>query len=60
MSKTISNHFLYICLTGGEDGAKAYNIFEAIENEFTINDLPWSNCISLSVNNCSTMMLRTF
>ena len=51
-SKTISNHFLDVCLTGGEDGAK--KIFEALENKFTKNDLHWSNCISLSVNNCST------
>ena len=34
-SKTISNHFLYMCLTGGEDVAKEYKIFEAIENIFT-------------------------
>ena len=45
-----------MCLTGGEDGAKAYRIFEAIENKFTKYDLPWSNCISSSVDNCSTMI----
>ena len=40
----------------GEDGAKAYKIFEVIENKFAINDLLWSNFISLSVDNCSTMI----
>ena len=55
-SKSISNHFLDICLTGGEDGAKAYKIFDAIENEVTKSDFPWSNCTNLSVDNCSTMI----
>ena len=38
-SKTIPNHFLDMCLTGGEDGAKAYKIFDAIKNKFSKNDL---------------------
>ena len=30
-SKTVSEHFYSMCLTDGENGGKAYKIFEMIE-----------------------------
>ncbi len=43
-------------LTEGEDGAKAFKIFEAIEEKFTRDSMLWSNCVSLSIDNTNTMI----
>ena len=55
-SKTVTNHFFDMCLTKGEDGAKAYKIFEAIEETFTRDSMLWTNCVSLSIDNTNTMI----
>ena len=33
--KTVTNHFFDMCLTEEEHGAKAFKIFEAIDEKFT-------------------------
>ena len=55
-SKTITNHFFDMCLTSGEDGAKAFAIFDAIDKCFTKDEMPWSNCVCLSVDNTNAMI----
>ena len=57
-SETVTNHFFSMCLTEGEDCCKAYKIFEAIENAFDEDSIPWYNCVSLSVDNTNTMIGR--
>ena len=57
-SKTVTNHFFDMCLTEGEHGAKAFKIFEAIEEKFTKDSMLWSNCVSLSIDNTNTMIGR--
>ncbi len=55
-SKNVSSHFYNMCLTEGEDGAKAKAIFVAIDENFIKDKLPYENCVSLSVDNTSTMV----
>ena len=50
-SKTVTNHIFDMCLTEGEHGAKAFKIFEAIEEKFVNDSMLWSNCVSLSTDN---------
>ena len=57
-SNTVTNHFFDMCLTEGEHGAKAFKIFEAIEEKFTKDSMLWSNCVSLSIDNTNTMIGR--
>ena len=57
-SETVTNHFFSMCLTEEEDCCKAYKIFEAIENAFDENSIPWYNCVSLSVDNTNAMIGR--
>ena len=45
-----------MCLTESVDGAKAKTIFEAIDEKFTNDRLPYDNCVSLSVDNASAMI----
>ena len=54
-SKTVSEHFFSMCLTEGEDAGKALRLFEAIEESFEANEIPWNNCASLSVDNTNAM-----
>ena len=39
-----------------EHRAAAENIFAAIENSFDLGNIPFQNCVSLSVDNASTMV----
>ena len=43
-SETVTNHFFSMCFTEGEGCCKAYKIFEAIENAFDEDSIPWYNC----------------
>ena len=43
-----------MCLTSGADGSTAESIFTAIDEVFTKNQIPWENCVSLSVDNTNT------
>ena len=55
-SKTVTNHFFDMCLTQGEHSAKAYKIFEAIDEKFANESMPWNNCVSLSIDNTNAMI----
>ena len=57
-SKTARDQFFNMCLTEGVDSAKSYKIFEAIEASFGKEDMPWSNCVALSVDNTNAMVGR--
>ena len=39
-SKTVRSHFFDMCLTEGEDAAKASTIFAATEEHFIADDMP--------------------
>jgi hypothetical protein len=54
-SKVVTDHFFNMCITEGEDCCKAFKIFESIEKCF---NMPWSNCVSLSVDNTNSMVGR--
>ena len=54
--KTVTTYLVDKCLTSGADGSTAEGIFTAIDEVFTKNQIPWENCVSLSVNNTSTMI----
>ena len=45
-----------MCLTEGEDAGKALKLFEAIEESFEADEIPWNNCASLSVDNTNAMV----
>lgn len=55
-SKKVTNHFFDICTTTGEDCGKAYAIFDAINSKFDEDSVPWSNAVSLSVDNTNAMI----
>ena len=55
-SKITTDHCFDTRLTEGKDRAKACKIFESIAKKFSESDIPWSNCISLSVDNTSTVI----
>ena len=55
-SKTVTNHFLDMCLTSGTNCSTAEGIFTAIDEAFEKNKIPWENCVSLSVDNTNTMI----
>ena len=44
-----------MCLTEGEDAAKASTIFSVIEERSVADDMPWNNYVSLSVDNTNAM-----
>ena len=57
-SKTVNDHFFNMCLTEGEDSDKSYKISEAIAASFEKDDMPWDNCVALSVDNANAMIGR--
>ena len=54
--KTVSEHFFSMCLTEGEDTGKASKLFEAIEESFEADEIPWNNCASLNIDNTNAMV----
>ena len=55
-SKTVSEHFFSMCLNEEEDAGKVSKLFEAIEESFEADEIPWNNCASLSVDNTNAMI----
>ena len=49
----VCTKFLDMCLTSGTDAGTAEKIFEAMEDALISRDIPWENCIGLSVDNTS-------
>ena len=45
-----------MCLTEGEEAGKDSKLFEAIEESFEADEIPWHNCASLSVDNTNAMV----
>ena len=43
-------------MTKEEDAGKASNFFEAIEESFEADEIPWNNCASLSIDNTNAMV----
>ena len=43
-------------MTKEEDAGKASNFFEAIEESFEADEIPWNNCASLSIDNTNAMI----
>ena len=54
-SKKVTTHFLDMCVTEGEGGSTAACIFKSIQTKFDEFELPWSMCVSLSVDNTNSM-----
>ena len=52
----VTNHFFNMCLTEGEDAAKASVIFVAVEQCSESENMPWNNCVSLSVDNTNAII----
>ena len=50
-SKKMTSHFFDMCLTSGVDGATAAAIFSVIDEKFESHEIPWEDCVSLSVEN---------
>ena len=57
ISETVTSHF-YMCVTFGEAGARAASIFDAVNNKFGADSMPWENAVSLSVDNANAMIGR--
>lgn len=54
----VSTKFLDMCLTSGTDAGRAEAIFEAMDGALTSREIPWQNCIGLSVDNTSVNIGR--
>ena len=52
----VCTRFLDMCLTSGNDAGTAEKIFQAMEQAITSRNIPWNNCIGLSVDNTSVNM----
>ena len=50
-NKKVTSHFFDMCLTSGVDGATAAAIFSVIDEKFESHEIPWEDCVSLSVEN---------
>ena len=55
--KIVTTHFADMCLTSGAAGSTAEGIFTATDVVFTKTQIPWENCLSLSVDNTNTMIV---
>lgn len=49
----VCTRFLDMCLTSGSDAGTAEKIFECMEDALVSRNIPWENCIGLSVDNTS-------
>ena len=45
-----------MCCTEGKDEAKAKAMFEAIDEKFSADWIPYENCIALNVDNAITLV----
>ena len=52
----VTSHFFDMCLTSGVDGATAVAIFSVIDEKFGSHEIPWGNCVSLSVDSTNSMV----
>lgn len=52
----VCTRFLDMCLRTGTAAGTATKIFDAMDEAFQSRDIPWANCIGLSVDNTSVNM----
>ena len=52
----VSTRFLDMCLTSGTGSATAASIFEAMDGALQSREIPWGNCVGISVDNTSVNM----
>jgi len=50
---TVKHLFLDMCTTKGTSSGRAETIFNKMDDVFSRLDIPWSNCVALSVDNAS-------
>ena len=55
-SKTVATHFFDMCITSGQDAAKAESVFRSMESKLRDDGIPWSHVVSLSVDNTNSMV----
>ena len=55
-SKCVTNHFYDMCITTGRNASKAEEIFNAVQEKFRADGIPWANAVSLSVDNTNSMI----
>ena len=54
----VCTRFLDMCLTRGTDAGTAVKIFKSMEDALISRNIPWENCIGLSVDNTSVNVGR--
>ena len=45
-----------MCITTGRNASKAEEIFNAVQEKFRADSIPWANAVSLSVDNTNSMI----
>ena len=56
----VKHKFLDMCTISGKGAATAEVIFNKMDSAFTKHTIPWTNCISLSVDNtCTSINIGT-
>ena len=55
-SKTVTTIFYDMCVTSGEDASKAEQLFEVVQMKMAKDKMPWSQAVSLSVDNTISMI----
>ena len=55
-SKTVTSHFYHMCVTSGRDASKARTRFDVFEEKIEADEIPWTQIVSLSVDNTNSMV----
>jgi hypothetical protein len=55
-SKTVTTQFYDMCVTSGRDASKAEQLFEVVQTKMAKDEIPWSQAVSLSVDNTNSMI----
>ena len=55
-SKTVTSHFYHMCVTSGRDASKAATLFDVFEEKIEADEIPWTQIVSLSVDNTNSMV----
>lgn len=52
--QVVSQKFLDLCLTTGDDASKPKEIFEVIDNTLERYEIPWDHCVAFGVDNTNS------